>query len=210
MIRTLLVDDHKIVREGLKRILDEYDDFTSVEEASTGWEALDLARSQSFEVVILDIALPGMDGLETLKQLKQEFSRLPVLILSMYPEDQYALRVLRAGASGYVTKDRAPEELVDALRKVVAGGKYITPSLAEHLAESVQQGVAEQPYESLSDRELQVFRQIAAGKSVGEIASVLSLSVKTVSTYRRRLLSKMGMKTNAEVIRFAIENRLVE
>jgi len=161
-------------------------------------------------VVILDISMPGHSGLDILKELKCERPTLPVLVLSMYSEDQFAMRVLKAGASGYLTKDSAPDELVKAIRKVVSGGKYVSPFLAEKLAFEIGMDSSKLPHETLSDREFQVLRMIATGKAVKEIAAELSLSVKTISTYRARLLQKMNLTTNAELIHYAIQNRLID
>ena len=166
-------------------------------------------REKNFDVVILDITMPHMDGLDVLKQLKIEKPKLPVIVLSIHPEDQYALRVLKAGASGYVTKASAPDELINAIRKVHRGGKYISPSIAEKLAFQLDANFEEMPHEALSDREYQVLCMLASGKTVTEIADELALSVKTVSTYRSRILEKMDMKNNAELIHYAVQNKLV-
>lgn len=209
-MRALVVDDHAVVRAGLRRVLEEHFRDADVEEASSGAEALDRSRRAGFDVVVLDIAMPGQDGLEVLKQLTRERPRQPVLILSMYPEDQYAIRAIRAGAAGYVTKDRAPEELAHAIRRVTAGSKYITATLAERLADDLQRSGGESPHEALSDREYQVMRALATGRSISDIAKTLGLSVKTVSTYRTRLLRKTGLRTNAELIRYAIDRGIVD
>lgn len=209
MIRVLIADDHPIVRQGLKQILSQEPEFSVCGEAQTSQDVLDLIRKQSWDVVILDISMPGRGGLDVLKDIKRERPKLPVLILSMHPEDQYAIRALRAGASGYVTKESAPEELVSAVRKIIRGGKYISPTLAERLALEIEAPTEKPPHELLSDREYQVLVMIASGKTVSQIADELSLSVKTISTYRARLLEKMKMKTNAELTHYAIENKLV-
>jgi DNA-binding NarL/FixJ family response regulator len=210
MIRILVVDDHPIVRAGLKQIIAEESDMAVPGEARSAQEALELARKEEWDVVVLDIGLPGQSGLETLKELKRSWPTLPVLILSVYPEDQFAVRSLRAGAAGYMTKESAPEELVLAIRKVVSGGKHITQAVAERLALQIERDSGTPPHESLSDREYEVLRLIASGKTVNQIAGQLSLSVKTISTYRARILEKLELKTSAELIRYAIRQRLVE
>ena len=209
MIKILIADDHIIVRRGLKQIVAEFPDMIVAGEASNFQEVLDKVDKKDFDVVVLDITLPGRSGMDVLKQLKSQDSKLPVLVLSMHPEEQYAVRALRAGASGYLTKESAPDELIAAIRKVATGGKYISPSLAEKLAFELDTGTAKSPHEALSDREYQVLCMIASGKTVKEIAEELILSVKTISTYRTRLLEKMGMKSNAELTHYAIKNRLV-
>jgi DNA-binding NarL/FixJ family response regulator len=208
MIRIMIADDHTIVRRGLKQILSDQGDMGVIAEAKAGVEVVPLVRKISLDVLVLDISMPGRGGLEILKDVKEERPHLPVLVLSMHPEDQYAVRALRLGASGYLTKEAVPEELVKAIRKIAAGGRYITPSLAEKLAVAVGTPGGRPVHESLSEREYQVMQMLAAGKSVSEIAEELSLSVKTISTYRSRLLEKMCMKTNADVIRYAIQNQL--
>ena len=210
MIRILVTDDHAIVREGLKQILGEVDDMAVRAEAASGQEALAKIRSGAFDVVLLDISLPGRSGLEILKEIKEERPKLPVLILSMHAEEQYAVRALRAGASGYVTKASAPEELIGAIRKVSSGRKYVSASLAEKLAGDLEVDTRRPPHESLSDREYQVMLMLAGGKSVTEIAAELCLSVKTISTYRTRVMEKMNMKKNAELTLYAVQNHLVD
>ena len=210
MIRVLIADDHPVVRRGLLQILTEAPDMVAAGEASTGREVLQAVRENDYDVVLLDIALPDISGLEVLKQLRTVKPELPVLILSMYPEKQYAVRTLKAGAAGYLTKESAPEELVAAIRKVSRGGKYITPSLAEKLAARLSDEAEKEPYETLSDREYQVMCLLASGKTITEIATELSLGVTTVSTYRARLLEKLGLKTTAEIVRYALERGLVE
>jgi len=210
MIRVLIADDHAIVREGLKQIVAETPDMAVADEARTGQEVLDKIRKGEYDVVVLDISMPGRDGLDVLRQLRSEKAELPVLILSMHPEEQYAVRALKAGARGYLTKESAPDELVAAIRKVSFGGKYITTSLAERLA-SLLDVEGERPlHEKLSNREFQVMCMIGSGKPVKRIADELCLSTKTISTYRSRILEKMGMTTNAELIRYAIDNRLID
>lgn len=209
MIRILVADDHAIVRRGLRQIVADESDMEVVGEAQTTQEILDLARQEEWDVIVLNISMPGRGGFEALKALKQTHSKRPVLVLSMYPEDQFAVRAFRAGAAGYMIKESAPEELVQAIRKVVRGGKYVSPSLAEKLAAELGEDAERPPHEALSEREYHVLRLLASGKTVTQIAAEMSLSVKTISTYRARLLEKMRMKTNAEVTRYAIENRLV-
>jgi two-component system invasion response regulator UvrY len=210
MIRVLIADDHAVVRQGLKQILGDTPEMAVAGEATNGQEVLDKVRAETWDVVILDISMPDHSGLDILKQLRSERPKLPVLVLSIYSEDQYALRVLKAGASGYLTKDSAADELVKAIRKVVSGGTYVSAFLAERLAFEIGADSSKLPHETLSDREFQVLRLIAAGKSVTEIAAELSLSVKTVSTYRTRLLQKMNLGTNAELMHYAIQNRLID
>ena len=210
MQRIIIADDHPVVRAGIKQIIADSQDMEVAGEASDGNELLDKVRSDRFDVVVLDITMPGMNGLDVLKQIKVEYPKLPVLILSIHPEDQYAVRVLKAGASGYLTKASAPEKLVEAIRKISSGGKYVSSSLAEKLASELSKDYEAMPHESLSDREYQVTCLIASGKTVSEIADELSLSVKTVSTYRTRILEKMNMSSNAELTHYAIKNHLVD
>jgi DNA-binding NarL/FixJ family response regulator len=210
MIKILIADDHPMFREGLKHILAEYPDLVVTDEANNGQEVLDKIWKNNYDMVLLDITMPGMTGLEALKQLKNDKPKLPVLILSMHPEEQYAIRVLRAGASGYLTKESAPDELITAIRKISQGRKYITPSLAERLASEFEADSEKPLHDILSDREYQVLRMIAAGKTVKHIAKELSLSIKTVSTYRTRIMEKMKMKTNAEVMHYVIKHQLLD
>jgi two-component system invasion response regulator UvrY len=210
MIKILIADDHAIVREGLKQILSESPDLVVVAEASTGQEVLDKIGKNDLDLVVLDIAMPGRGGLDILKEIKSQRPRLSVLMLSMYPEEQYAVRVLKSGASGYLTKESAPAELVRAIRQISQGKKYISPSLAEKLAIDLEISPDRPPHETLSDREYQVMCMIASGKTLREIADGLSLSIKTISTYRSRILEKMNMKTNAELTHYAIKNKLVD
>jgi two-component system invasion response regulator UvrY len=210
MLKIIIADDHPIVRAGMKQIISEASDLIVADEASDGRQLLGKLRKENFDVVILDISMPHMDGLDVLKQLKIDQPKLPVIVLSIHPEDQYALRVLKAGASGYVTKVSAPDELINAIRKVCRGGKYISPSIAEKLAFQLEANFEEMPHEALSDREYQVLCLLASGKTVTDIADELALSVKTVSTYRARILEKMNMKNNAELIHYAVQNKLVD
>ncbi len=209
MIRILIVDDHSIVREGMKQILADIDDMQVAGEAANGADALAKVQKQPFDVVLLDISMPGRSGLDVLKELKNLQPRLPVLMLSMYPEEQYAVRALRSGASGYLTKESAPDELISAIRKVCRGGRYVSASLAESMALTFDRKTDQSPHESLSDREYQIMCMIASGKAVKDIGRELSLSVKTISTYRTRILAKMHMKTNSEITRYALQNSLV-
>ena len=210
MINILIADDHSIVRAGLKQIISEISDMTVVDEAGNGSEVLDKIRMNDYSVVVLDIAMPGKSGLEALKEIKSERPGLPVLMLSMYPEDQYAIRVLRSGAAGYLTKESAPAELVTAIRTVAGGKKYISPSVAERLVFNLDFEGKKELHELLSDREFQVLRMIASGKAVSDIADELSLSVKTISTYRSRILEKMKLKNSAELTTYAIQNHLID
>ena len=209
MLKILIADDHPVFRRGLRQIINEAPDMAVADEAVDGLEVLRKVNAEEYDAVVLDIAMPGKDGLDVLAHVRRERPRLPVLMLSMHPEEQYAVRALRMGASGYLTKESATEELVAAIRKVASGGRYVSSALAERLAAVVQQS-AHVAHESLSDREYQIMRFIASGKTVSEIAHNLSLSVKTVSTYRVRILSKMKLKNNAELVRYAMENRLVD
>ncbi|HTI92920.1 MAG TPA: response regulator transcription factor [Puia sp.] len=209
MHRFLIADDHSVVRRGLKQILREIFPSALIEEVSDAEDLFKKVMRESWDVVISDISMPGRSGLEVLQQIRQDYPKLPILILSVYPEDQYAIRVLRAGASGYLTKDSAPEELVKAVNQLLLGKKYITPSLAEKLATILDHDAEKMPHEYLSDREFEVMKLLAAGKSVSEIAGKMSLSVTTVSTYRARIMTKMNVKTNADLTLYAIENKLL-
>lgn len=209
MIRILIADDHAIVRRGLRQIVASAPDLEVAGEATTSQEVINLAQRQTWDVIVLDINMPGRGGIETLKELKRDYPKLPILVLSMYPEDQYAVRAIKAGAAGYLTKESAPEELLTAIRKVLRGGKYISASVAEHLAFALDSDTNRPFHELLSDREYQIFCLIASGKTVSEIAEELAISVKTVSTHRTRTLEKMQMKTNAELTHYAIRNQLV-
>jgi two-component system invasion response regulator UvrY len=210
VIRVLIADDHPLVRSGLRQILAPEPDFAVPGEAADSEQAVKSVDEQNWDVVLLDISMPGRDGLDALREIRRRRPALPVLILSMHSEDQFAIRAIKAGASGYITKVLPPNELIHAIRRVSTGKKYVTPAVAEALANAVEYGNARPLHESLSDREFQVVRKIAAGKTVSEIAAEISLSVKTVSTYRARALEKMSMRTNAELTRYAIENGLVD
>ena len=210
MKRILIVDDHEVVRDGVKRIFEEQDETTAFGDATTASEALHLISEHDWDIVVLDLSLAGRSRLDLLKELKQVRPRTPVLILSMHSEEQYARRAFKAGAAGYITKDSSQAELSKAIEKVIKGGKYVTPTLAEGLVTYLAKGADTAPQDTLSDREFQVMRMIASGKTVTEIAQLLHLSDKTISTHRARILEKMGMKTNAELTHYAIQNRLVE
>jgi DNA-binding NarL/FixJ family response regulator len=209
-IHVLIADDHAIVRQGLKQILSETEDLVVAGEADDGAEALQLARQQEWNVFLLDVSMPNRNGIDTLKQLKKEFPRLPVLILSMHPEEQYAVRALKAGASGYLTKQSAPEQLVTAIRQVAGGRKYVSPTVAMQLADAIANDTdSEQPpHELLSDREYEVLKLIAAGKTLTQIAEELNLAVATISTFRARILTKLGLSSTAELIRYGLEHGL--
>lgn len=208
MIRVLIVDDHAIVRQGLRRILEESKGLQVGGEASNGVEALKMLRNDKYDVVLLDISMPEKNGIDTLKMIIEKDREAKVLILSMYPEEQYAVRLMKAGASGYLTKETAPEQLVNAIRNVVAGKKHISSSLAELLLVECGVDSGKPPHEILSDREYQVLRMIGSGKQVSEIAETLSLSVKTVSTYRAHILEKMKLRNNAELTHYVMRNNL--
>jgi DNA-binding NarL/FixJ family response regulator len=210
MIKILVVDDHAIVREGLKKILVDTPDVVVTDEASNGEEVIKKVGNNDYDMVLLDISLPGRDGLDVLKQLKCTNPKIPILILSMYPGEQYAVRSFRAGASGYLTKQSSSDELIDAIRKVALGRKYIMPSLAEKLAFDLAIDARKFPHETLSDREYQVMCMIGSGKTVKEIAELLSLSIRTISTHRTHILKKMQMKNNAQLTYYAIKNGLVD
>ncbi len=209
MLKVIIADDHSIVRAGLKQILSDYPDVTEIDDAKDGQDLLGKVKKNCYDLILLDISMPGRSGLEILKQLKMEKPDIPILVLSMHSEDQYALRALKAGAAGYLTKETASDQLIEAIKKVHMGGKYISSSLAERLAENLIQDSSGSPHEQLSDREFQVFCKIAAGKTVSEIAKDMFLNVKTISTYRRRILNKMNMKNNSELTHYAIKNNLL-
>jgi DNA-binding NarL/FixJ family response regulator len=208
-IRILIADDHPIVRAGFKLVISDTQDMTVADEAGNGQEVLNLIRKKDYDIVLLDISMPGRNGLEVLKDLKAEKPKMPVMILSIYPEEQYAVRALRAGASGYMTKASAPNELIAAIRKISQGGKYISASLAEKLTEYLDEDANKPLHERLSDREYQVMLLIASGKTVSDIADELCLSVKTISTYRSHIIDKMRMKNNAEITLYAVQNKLI-
>lgn len=208
--RVLVADDHPIVLEGIKQVLEETPDIVVGGDARTGKEVLRKVRQGRWDVLVLDFRMPGLHGLDLVRQIKRENPTLPVLILSMHAEDQFAVRLLKGGASGYITKESAPAELVKAIRKVCAGGKYISAQLAKKLAENLAQPQGQFPHHALSGREHEVLCRIGEGQSVKDIAEALALSVKTVSTYRTRVLEKMRLKSNADLIRYALQHRLVE
>jgi DNA-binding NarL/FixJ family response regulator len=210
MIRLAIADDHAIVRRGMRQVVAEGGDIEVVGEAADYGELTALLRERECDVLLLDIAMPGKNGIEILKAVRVRHPKLRVLVLSMYPEDQYALRALKAGASGYLTKSSAPEKLLDAIRQVAAGRRYITPQFAEALAASIAEPGDRAPHELLSDREFQTLRLIASGRKLSEVAAELALSPKTVSVYRARVLEKLKLRTNAELTRYAVENRLIE
>lgn len=210
MIKILIADDHILIREGLKKVLKEAIDMKVVKEAVNASEMLTILKEGEIDLVILDISLPDKSGLEVLQDLRRDYPKLPVLILSAHPEERFAVRALREGAAGYLTKESAPQELIQALRKIVQGRKYVSPSLAERLAIDIKNPAMKPPHETLSSREYQILRLVAGGKSSKEIAADLSISVNTVNTYRARMQEKMGMKTDAELIRYALENHLID
>ncbi|MCH8541430.1 MAG: response regulator transcription factor [Opitutales bacterium] len=208
-MRILMVDDHAIARKGLRSILENGFKQATFGEAENSTEALQKIQNHEWDLVVLDMSMPGRNGLEVLKEVKAFRPNLPVLVLSMHPEDQYAVRVIKSGAAGYITKDSAPDDLVRAVRKVLAGGRYISRALAEEMAAYITLDARKPAHEMLSDREFQVLLLIASGRTVSEIGVELSLSVKTISTYRARILEKMAMRTNAELTEYAIRNKLV-
>jgi two-component system, NarL family, invasion response regulator UvrY len=210
MRKVLIVDDHDVVRDGVKRLLDEQPDAVFCGEAGTPEDALAMAAADEWDAVVLDLSLPRKSGLEVLKELKQIRPRIPVLVLTMHSEEQYARRVFKAGAAGFITKDSPRAELSKAIHKVIDGGKYLSPELAEKLVGDLERGADRRPDQALSDREFQVMRLIASGKTLSEIAAMLSLSDKTISTYRARVMEKMGMRTNAELTHYAFQNKLVD
>lgn len=211
MIKVLLADDHHVVREGFRRIVEDAGDMIVVAEAADGREAIEQVKKTSLDVAVIDISMPGMDGLEVISQLRYFNPELPILILTMHEEEQYVVRAISAGAMGYVTKRVAPEQLVEAIRKVHAGRRYLTESVAEMLALRMTRGAGDMsPLDSLSDREIQVLRRLALGHTNREIAEAYNISVKTVDTYRSRLLQKLNLRNNAELTRFAIQTGLIE
>jgi two-component system, NarL family, invasion response regulator UvrY len=210
VIRIVVADDHAIVRQGLRQVLNAEGDFEVTGEASSYGEVMQLLRREGCDVLILDVAMPGRNGIDTLKQVKQDWPRLPVLVLSMYPEDQYAFRALKAGASGYLTKQAAADQIVAAIRTISRGRRYITPELAEELAKNLDRDVDTPPHELLSDREFQTMKLLAAGRTLQQIGETLALSPKTVSVYRARVMAKLKLATNAELTRYALERGLLE
>jgi DNA-binding NarL/FixJ family response regulator len=209
-VKIIVVDDHAVVRRGLIQILESMREVNSVSEASSGNELIELLKEDEYDVVVLDISMPGKSGLDVLKEIKAIKQNISVLILSIHPEEQYAVRALKAGASGYITKDSAPEELVTAVKRIIEGGKYISQSLAEKLADSYDISSPKLPHEILSDREFEVFKMIASGNTVSNIAESLFLSVKTISTYQSRIYEKTGLKSRSEITLYAIKNGLIE
>ena len=210
MIKIFIADDHELVREGLKKILKEEHDIKVVDEANNGDEVLDKVHKSECDIILLDMNMPGKSGLDLIKELKTLLPELHILVLSIYPEEKYALRALKAGASGYITKDSAIEELVTAIRRIHARGRYVSATLAEKLASQIDSNFDLLPHERLSDRELQIMCMIASNKSVREIANELYLSISTVNTYRARIMEKMNMRTDVELTHYAIYNNLVE
>jgi len=209
MIRVLIADDHPIVREGLKQVIEKSPDMRVAGEAESGQEALDLVGREDWDVLILDFSMPGKSGLDVLRELRTGHPKLPVLVLSMHPEAELAPRLLKAGAAGYLTKESAPKELVNAIRKLHDGGRYVSPALAEKLAADLAGGADRPPHELLSDREYQVLLAIATGKSAHDVAADLSISVKTVRTYRDRIMDKLALANDVELTRYALDNKLV-
>jgi DNA-binding NarL/FixJ family response regulator len=206
----LIADDHKIVRHGLKKILEDEFSEVTIGEASRDTEIAEQLEKSKWDLVILDISMPGKSGLEVLKDIKATHPKIPVLILSMYPEEQFALRVMKSGASGYIRKDSAPEELVDAVKEILEGRKYISPTVMDILSNNVKKDGKVELSEILSDREYEIFMLIAQGKTVSEIAEILSLSVKTVSTHRTHILEKTKLKNNADIVMYAVRNKLLQ
>jgi DNA-binding NarL/FixJ family response regulator len=209
-MRVLIADDHAVVRQGLRHILAAIPELNEIAETSDGEETLSRVRAEPWDVLVLDMSMPGRGGLDILKEVRRERPATRVLVLSMHPEDQFAVRLLKAGAAGYLNKESAPDQLVSAVRKIISGGKYVSPTLAERLAFDLDHDGDRPAHEVLSDREFQVLQMLAQGQSVAEIAAVLMLSPKTVSTYRARLLDKLSLKSNAELIHYAIQNQLIE
>jgi DNA-binding NarL/FixJ family response regulator len=208
LIRLAIADDHPIVREGLRRIASAGLGISVTGEASTAAELFRLLAQSAVDVVLLDVSMPGSTFVETLKELRERHPHIKVLVLSVHPEDQWAMRALRAGAAGYLTKDHSPEQLVEAIRRVARGGKYVSEMLAEKLAGLVDHGRTRAPHERLSDREFEVLRALGSGMSVKDVAEQLNLSAKTISTYRARLLEKMGLKSRADLVRYVVEHEL--
>lgn len=209
-MKIVIVDDHELVREGLKKVLLKEPDIKLVGEAKSAAELFNVLKETEVDLVILDITLPGRSGLDIIGDIKNLNPHLRVLILSMHPEERFALRALKAGAAGYLSKEAAAKELVNAVRKINSGGRYISSTLAEHLADNIDKEIGKLPHETLSNREFEIFRLIAKGKSVGQIADELMLSVNTITSYRSRMMEKMNFSTNAEIVRYAIEHNLIE
>jgi DNA-binding NarL/FixJ family response regulator len=210
VIKVLLADDHAIVRTGLREILESTSDIEVAAEAANGTEALSAVRGAEFDIAVLDLSMPGRSGIELIKLIKDERPKLRVLVLTMHSEEQYAVRALRAGASGYLTKESAADELVAAVRRIASGGAYISPETAQRLVLDTSAPSPELPHTRLSNREYEVFRMIVAGKSVTDIGAALNLSVKTISTHKARILEKMGLSSQAELVRYAVEHRLLD
>lgn len=210
-MRIIIADDHALIRKGLKEILQQVEGLVAIDEAQNGPELLLKVSENDYDIIVLDISMPGKSGLDVLKDLRYLKPEIPVLILSVYPEEQYAIRVLKAGASGYLTKSSAPDELVTAIKKIVSGGKYISAALAELLASEIKSGgVIKQLHENLSDREFQVMKMLAVGKTIKEISEELYLSPKTVSTYRTRIYEKMKFSSKSELTGYAMKNGLID
>ncbi len=210
MVKILIADDHKIFRKGLRQTIDDNPGMSVVDEAANGYEVLSNVAKKHYDVIILDISMPGPNTFDIIKQVKSDDPNMAVLVLTMHPEDQYAMRIFKAGASGYLTKEADEEDLIEAIHKVHLGGKYVSPSLAEKLAFALDVDFDKPPHESLSDREYQVMLMIAGGKSISDIANEINLGVSTVSTYRSRILEKTGFKNNAEITHYTIKNRLID
>lgn len=209
-MKIIIADDHAIVREGLKQILSDSLHITSIDDVGDGIELLNKIQKNDYDIIILDISMPGKSGIETLRDIKSIKPNIPVLMLSIHPEEQYAIRVLKAGASGFISKDSAPDELIAAVEKIIGGHKYITPTLAEKLASEISPAKDKPAHEYLSNREFEVFKMIAAGNTITEIANSFNLSVKTISTYRARIYEKMNLSSRAELTQYAIQNKLIE
>ena len=210
MIRILLADDHTLIRDGLKQIFADTEDLLVAGEAASGHEVLARVREAEWDILLLDLSMPGRSGLELVKQIKSEKPRLPILVLSMHDAEQYALRAMRAGAAGYLTKDSEAPQLIEVVRKIARGGVFVSPAVAELMAREIMPGATGLPHTLLSDREYQVFRMIAAGSGIGEIALDLSLSVKTVSTHKTRIMQKMNLANQTELVRYALRHKLLD
>jgi len=210
MIKILIADDHQLIREGLKKTLADECDMKVAAEASSGEDVLELIRRNEFDIIVMDLSMPGLSGLDLIKRIKNESPKIPILVLSMHPEERFAVRAIKAGASGYLTKENTPQKLVEAIRKIVNGGKYITPSLGERLAAELDDMKSQLPHELLSDREYQIFILISSGVSVKEICEKLFLSVSTVHTYRTRILEKMKLNSDCDLTHYAIKHGLID